>query len=71
MNNKIMLKGVDKALYTRFKTLCVKLGLLVMPKASDLFNQAIGDFIIEKEKEQPVDEDAIYPEVKGDKKGGE
>lgn len=42
-----MLKGVDLALYKRFKQLCVQKGLLIMPKASELFNRALGAFIIE------------------------
>ena len=47
MESKVMLKGVDLALYKRFKQLCVQKGLLIMPKASELFNKALNAFIVE------------------------
>lgn len=47
MESKVMLKGVDKSLYLRFKQLCVAKGLLIMPKASELFNRALREFLIQ------------------------
>lgn len=49
MESKVMLKGVDLELYKRFKQLCVQRGLLIMPKASELFNKALRDFLVKND----------------------
>lgn len=47
---RIMLNGVDGKLYNDFKAACTKKGLLTMPKAADLFNRIMGDFLLDVSK---------------------